>query len=77
MTWAKPSSNAIKIATLVSDPNKAVIFAYDKGVQMPGLIAPARRVGFMFRDASSTNASQYWSSSFLFDNAVTWAVTGN
>jgi thermitase len=77
MTWAKPSSNAIKIATLVSDPNKAVIFSYEKGVQMPGLIAPARRVGFMFRDASSTNANQYWSSSFLFDAAVTWAVTGN
>jgi Subtilase family len=77
LTWAKPGINAIKIATLVSDPSKAVIYAYDKGVQMPGLIAPARRVGFMFRDTSSANASQYWTSSFLFDTAVTWAVTGN
>lgn len=77
MTWGKPNSNAIKVATLTTDPTKAVIFAYDKGVQMTGLVAPARRVAFMFKDASETNATTHWLSNFLIISAVNWAVSGN
>lgn len=77
MAWGKPSTTATKIATLSSDASKTSIFAYDKGVQMVGLVAPARRVGFMFRDTSESNAATHWLSSFLFKSAVNWAVSGN
>jgi hypothetical protein len=77
MAWGKPNTNAIKIATPSSDSSKARIFAYDKGIQMVGLVAPACRVGFMFFDASQSNAATCWLSAFLFKSAVKWAVSGN
>ncbi len=77
MSWGKPNANAILIATLPSDSTRAAIFAYDKGVAMVGLNAPARRVAFMFHDTSSTKITDSWWSSWLFDAAITWAVSGN
>jgi hypothetical protein len=77
MTWGKPVSSAIKIATLTSDANKAVIFGYNTGAAMVGLTAPARRVGLLFHDSSATNVTGYWSSEWLFKAALTWAITGN
>jgi hypothetical protein len=77
MTWGTPGSNAVKIATLecLCASHKSTIFAYDKGVAMPGLTAPARRVGFFFSDFSARNMNPHAAN--LFDAAVTWAVTGN
>jgi len=77
MSWGKPNANAIRIATLPSDSTRAVIFAYDQGVPMVGLNAPARRFAFMFHDTSSAMINSSWWTSWLFDAAITWAVSGN
>ncbi|MBC8121892.1 MAG: hypothetical protein H7Y22_08670 [Gemmatimonadaceae bacterium] len=71
MAWGVPGTSAIKIATLKDDSSKVVIFGYEKGAAMPGMEAPARRVGIFLNDieASSLN-SDGW---LLFDAAVRWA----
>jgi len=69
--WGKPNANAAKIATLTSDSTKSTDFGYDSGVVMPGLTAPARRVGF-FYTASSSNLTA--NGGVLFDNAIKWAA---
>lgn len=56
---------------------KATIFGYDKGVQMVGMTAPARRVGLMFGGLSAGHVAPHWASSLLFRAAVTWAASGN
>jgi hypothetical protein len=70
-TWGKPSSSAVKAATLNGDSSKATLFGYEKGATMVGMNAPARRVGLFLGDttASSLNGSG-WA---LFDAAVNWA----
>jgi N-acetylneuraminic acid mutarotase len=68
------NGNAIKVASLVGNANQSPYFAYDTGATMPGLTAPARRIGFFFNStASGTVASNSW---LLFDAAVTWASGG-
>ena len=72
--WGTPNTNAFTIATSVSNPTNYVIFGYEKGARMPGLVAPARRVGLFMSDASSItnlNANGF----ALFDAAVNWVVT--
>ena len=74
MSWGKPGLGAIIIATLRGEPDKAAIFAYEKGATMYGdFLAPARRVSFFL-----------WQNNFeqmrpegvaLFKAAVLWAVT--
>ena len=50
--WGVPAENADRIATLVNDPDKYAIFAYDTGVEMyDGHAAPARRIGFLTADS--------------------------
>jgi hypothetical protein len=72
MTWGKPNENALRVARLVGSPKHSGVFAYDAGTEMPGLIAPARRVGFFFEDATAGAAlPNGWA---LFDAAVRWAV---
>jgi hypothetical protein len=71
-TWGKPSAGAVVVAHLASDAQKSAIFRYDKGVQMVGLKAPARRVGFFLEDITAsvlTTAGQA-----LGDAAIRWAV---
>jgi thermitase len=75
MNWGVPNSNAVKVATLTGNSSRATIFAYDKGVGMVGLTAPARRVGFFLDDDAARIMTNQ--AGFLFDAAVTWAVTGN
>jgi len=71
--WGAPSSTAEKIATTVSSSSRATIFAYDKNVTMPGLVAPARRVAFfMSNDIASLLTSDGW---LLFDASVNWATS--
>ncbi len=70
--WGVPNVNAVTIATLASDSNKYAVFAYDTGAVMPGLTAPARRVGYFISPASGPLlTSDGW---LLFDAAVNWAV---
>ena len=73
MGWGLPGENAIAVAGLTKDPDKCAIFAYEAGVKMPGLVAPARRIGFfMFRDTASNFTTEGWS---LFDSAVDWSMS--
>jgi Subtilase family len=73
--WGKPAASAIKIATLSSNSSLTTNFAYDKGTQMVGMTAPGRRIALMLGDngASKINLA----GSFLFNAAITWAVSGN
>ena len=74
MNWGKPGLGAITIATLRGEPDKAAIFAYEKGATMNSeFLAPARRLSFFL-----------WQNTFeqlrpeglaLFRAAVLWCVT--
>jgi subtilisin family serine protease len=75
MAWGRPSSGAVRAATLTSDSSKAVIFGYNQGAAMVGMTAPARRVGFFLRDLGASKWTTQGAQ--LFEAAVTWAVTGN
>jgi RHS repeat-associated protein len=72
--WGAPNSNAVLIATTSSNTTNYAIFAYEKGAAMPGLVAPARRVGLFFSDNTSM-ASLNSSGWALFDAAVNWVIT--
>jgi len=66
MGWGVPGETAIAIAGLSRDPHKCTIFAYDAGVEMPGLVAPAKRVGlFLFRNTAHDFTPEGWSFSGL------------
>jgi thermitase len=77
MTWGIPGTGAVKVATLTSDTNKAIIFGYDKGTSMVGMTAPGRRVGFYVHDTSAVNIQNHWASAYFAKSAITWAATGN
>jgi glucose/arabinose dehydrogenase len=65
-----PGPNAVVVAT-IPGTTAAGIFAYELGVTMPGLAAPARRVALFMSDATpSIFTSAGWS---LFDAAIQWA----
>jgi hypothetical protein len=69
--WGKPAAAASIIATQTGNSNRALVFAYETGSQMVGLVAPARRVGFFMSDTGSNDwASEVWE---LFDAAIDWA----
>ncbi len=71
-SWGKPAPTAEVIASWENYPDRAAIFAYERGMQMQGLQAPARRVGFYFNDGIALETTeQGWA---LFDAAVKWAA---
>ena len=73
MGWGVPGENAIAVAGLAKDPDKCTIFAYDAGVEMPGLVAPAKRVGlFLFRNTADDFTPEGWS---FFDAAIDWSIS--
>lgn len=72
--WGKPNGNAIAIATASGDAAKTTIFAYEPGVAMPGLAAPARRLALFLYD--DTAASFNVSGTALLDAAIKWARGG-
>ena len=73
MGWGVPARGAITIATLQGAPDKAAVFAYEKGATMDHeAIAPARRVYLpvdynAWSDLTATGMK-------LVDNALAWAV---
>ena len=72
--WGVPESSAVIIATISGQPTEAAIFAYDSGDTMPGLTAPARRVGLaMGNDTGSTWTAD---AQALFNAAINWALGG-
>ena len=74
MNWGKPGLGAITIATLLGEPDKAAVFAYERGATMNGeYLAPARRVSFFL-----------WQYTFeglrpeglaMFRAAILWSLT--
>ncbi len=74
LSWGRARADAIKIAAIVDDPARAAVFAYEKDARMPGLVAPARRVGLFLFDATGRDLSpRGWT---LFDAAVRWCLGG-
>jgi hypothetical protein len=73
MNWGKPGLGAVTIATLLGEPDKAAIFAYEKGATMNGeFVAPARRVSFfLWQDLFEHLLPDGMA---LFKAAVLWAV---
>lgn len=73
MNWGKPGLGASTIATVYGQPDKAVIFGYEKGATMDyETLAPARRVMFFLDNETFTNLSP--AGRKLFDAAVDWAL---
>jgi hypothetical protein len=74
MNWGKPGLGAVTIATLRGEPEKAAIFAYEKGATMNGeFLAPARRVSFfLWQDTFDQMRPEGLA---LFKAAVLWAVS--
>ena len=70
--WGKPGPAAVKVATINGSTTRAAAFAYTTGAAMPGLSAPARRVG-LFASAAIPTAlnTNGWA---LFDAAIRWAI---
>lgn len=72
LIWGKPNGNAVVIASVAGDETKIAIFGYETGSAMPGLAAPARRLGFMMGQYSANALNE--DGGKLFDAAVRWAV---
>jgi hypothetical protein len=73
MSWGKPGLGASIIATIYGEPDKAAIFAYEKGATMDyESLAPARRVMFFLGNDTFTNLSA--DGLRLFDAAIDWAM---
>ncbi|MFN2493344.1 MAG: hypothetical protein ABR501_10735 [Pyrinomonadaceae bacterium] len=71
-SWGKPNANAASVATAATDTTKTLIFGYATGSAMPGLAAPARRVGLFLYDTSAADFTT--SGGALFDAAIKWAA---
>lgn len=74
MNWGRPCLGAITIATLRGEPDKAAIFAYEKGATMNGeFLAPARRLSFfLWQDTFEAMRPEGLA---LFRAAVLWTVS--
>jgi hypothetical protein len=73
MGWGVPARAATVIATLPGEPDKAVVFAYEKGATMDyDFVAPARRVALFLDNDTFSNLSP--DGLKLFDASVEWAV---
>jgi hypothetical protein len=72
VTWGMPGAEAVRVASVAGLPDHLSLFAYETGAHMPGLLAPARRVGiFLSETTASTLTPAGWA---LFDAALTWAL---
>jgi hypothetical protein len=69
--WGVPNGNADIAATIFNNGNRATIFSYTSGASMPGLTAPAKRLGF-FLFGNSAALTQNGGS--LFYAAIKWAA---
>jgi hypothetical protein len=74
-SWGLPNENAVRIATLVGNPSRVVIYGYDTGASMVGgFVAPARRVMLFLAD--NTYGILHEDGHRLFDAALNWALGG-
>jgi hypothetical protein len=72
MGWGTVGPKAVLAATIVAQPTEAALFGYEKGDEMLGMVAPARRVGFAAREAIASHFSEQGLK--VFDTAVDWTL---
>ena len=70
--WGIPGAAALKGATVAGSPTRFAVFAYDKGAQMVGFVAPARRAAFAIRETAAVNLTS--DGKLLFDALVNWVL---
>jgi len=76
MGWGVPARAANVIATLPGDPDKAVVFGYEKGATMDyDFVAPARRAALFLDNDTFSQLSP--DGVKLFDASVEWVVSGH
>ncbi|MHC1726032.1 MAG: hypothetical protein AB9866_08520 [Syntrophobacteraceae bacterium] len=72
MGWGVPGQEAITVGVLEDGSPQSTIFAYEAETAMPGLVAPAKRVGFFIApDGAPFLTKAGWA---LFDAAVEWSA---
>ncbi len=72
LSWGRPRPDAARVAVIEDAPERAAIFAYERGAAMPRGRAPARRLGFfLFDDTADALTEEGWR---LFDAAVRWCA---
>ncbi len=72
VSWGFPAPAATRIGEVPGYPDCVMLFTYDKGAEMVGMTAPARRVGFFLHNSTATKLNGTgW---LLFDRAVQWAT---
>jgi hypothetical protein len=75
LTWGRGSSAATKAAIMPGNTARNAVWGYQTGAAMPGLAAPARRVGTFLGDTTAADlTADGWR---LFDANVRWAHTGS
>ncbi len=75
LKWARPTPDAIVVATLPGSPTQAAIFGYPAGATMAdGFVAPARRA--MLPLDNPSYADMTVAGKALFDAIVLWAIGG-
>ena len=72
LRWAFPSPTAQKLISLKNSPDKAALFLYEKGTEMPGMIAPEMRI-MSFMPETQTPDSLW----LVFKEAIDYALHGN
>jgi lysophospholipase L1-like esterase len=70
LRWATPGAAATVVAQESGVPTHAALFVYEAGAAMPGLTAPAMRLGFFLDDGASLNANGLT----LFDRACDYLI---
>ena len=72
LSWGVPGTNAVVVATLTDQANRATVFGYEEAVVMAqNQKAPARRVGFFAGNALTDRMSAEGTK--LFQAAAIWA----
>ena len=75
LKWARPTPDAIVVATLPGSPTQAAIFGYPAGATMAdGFVAPARRA--LLPLDNPTYRDMTVEGKALFDAVVLWAIGG-
>ncbi|MBN2371451.1 MAG: VCBS repeat-containing protein, partial [Vicinamibacteria bacterium] len=73
LSLGRPTKDAIRVARAGAGHDDYALFAYERGAQMAGLSAPARRVAlFLGEETASHLNTDGWR---LFDASVKWALS--
>jgi hypothetical protein len=72
LSWGVPAPTAVKVASLVGQPERATVFAYLKGDLMVTGAAPARRIGVFALDSAASRLTE--SGRALLTAAIDWAL---